>query len=370
MGLLDLAQSLDVPPTWRKPRIKVSLDERKNLANAALENAVVPDDIERTLGVQAAISDMDHLTDQTNNRGLAVDFFSRYPTVDILVRAFNMNDSAYSTLLFGYASMQAHTAYKIPKFLQAASDLWNHARSVALLDEDIKSGTRERLLNYDHLQSSCQGETMAGGVGDVVLDMHDIDSKLALSKALLQQQTKSTGKVRMAFRYNALLDLATRDQSNIYAGNWAGPPSSALDKENQISASEVLISGIPLLFTQNATNPKPTPSDQPPGGPGAKTTTTPAGPIVGGVIGGVAIIAAMAVMLVWCRRRYQQLFYVPSLTPFVQDQGDRTSQPNARSRSMKGEIRRAIVPLEPAVCAPIPLEPPPSYMDGRSPLLW
>ncbi|KAK7041628.1 hypothetical protein VNI00_009223 [Paramarasmius palmivorus] len=498
----------------QKPGIEVSLEEGKNLANAALENAIdmlnenltcqntfvpsqhllnrhfflqVRHDIERTLGIQVAISDMDLLTSQTNKMGLALDFIKRYPTADILLRAFNMKESAFDTLLFGYAAMQAYTAYQRPQFLKAASDSWNHARNYALLTEDIKSGARDRLLNYNYLQSSCQGETMAGGVGDggavceavrrlsamlfeassnetykdaaiqsenfirkqlyrnqglilyqknnqnckVVTNDFAIQSAgfwiqglsiwasisgdssltsllstqiLRLKESVLAVTTQTTTEMswqredgiqvndnpptwnsylicglRTAYirlnssntdlksyiqgyigvQYNALLDLATRDQSNIYTGSWAGPPSSALEKENQISASEVLISGIPLLFAQNPTNPEPTPSDQPPVDPGVRTTATSAGPIAGGAIGGIVLIAAIVVVLIWYRRRYRLLFHVPSLTPFVQDPDDRTPQPNLRSRNKRGDIGQA---LEPAINASNPSGPPPSYI--------
>ncbi|KAK7041616.1 hypothetical protein VNI00_009206 [Paramarasmius palmivorus] len=167
--LVPLVRSLDIPSTWRKPGITVLPEERKGLANAALENVI--GDMQGTLGVQAAISEMDYLSNQTLNKALAGDFFSRYPTVDVLARTLKVNYSAYDALLFGYASIQAYIVYLDPQHLTAARDSWNLARNYTLLEDDITSGTRNLTLNYDHLQESCQGNTMAGGTADDVLNI-------------------------------------------------------------------------------------------------------------------------------------------------------------------------------------------------------
>ncbi|KAK7041617.1 hypothetical protein VNI00_009207 [Paramarasmius palmivorus] len=182
------------------------------------------------------------------------------------------------------------------------------------------------------------------------------------------------------YQYNALLDLATRDQSNIYTGSWAGPATLTPDLWNQTSASEVLISGIPLLFTQTVPNPEPSPSPQPVSN---SSTSTPAGPIAGGVVGGMVVIIATIVLL-WYRRRRQQLLNVPSPTPFGLDQDSRTTSqrdavsPTTRSHTKghDGQTENTLdqgtqargdgaeVPVEDMVRAlfeRIQSEPPPSY---------
>ncbi|KAJ6489088.1 hypothetical protein C8R45DRAFT_1143600 [Mycena sanguinolenta] len=117
----------------------------------------------------------------------------------------------------------------------------------------------------------------------------------------------------LAVQYNAVLDLATANGSNVYGYEWVGPPSSAFSAVNQTGALSILVGAISL---QNDTDPSgasgstdgSTPGGPTPSGPSSlpNRTKTPIGAIAGGVAGGVALLALAAVFVLRRRRRAQR----------------------------------------------------------------
>ncbi|KAJ6520988.1 hypothetical protein DFH09DRAFT_1287310 [Mycena vulgaris] len=104
----------------------------------------------------------------------------------------------------------------------------------------------------------------------------------------------------LSVQFNAVIDLATSDGTNIYAGNWNGPPSATFLAGNQTSALSALLTAITLR--------NETASPTPPGPLPAPPTPTPSprrklGPILGGILGAVALLVAGIVMWFILRRR-------------------------------------------------------------------
>ncbi|KAJ7342472.1 hypothetical protein DFH08DRAFT_874337 [Mycena albidolilacea] len=110
----------------------------------------------------------------------------------------------------------------------------------------------------------------------------------------------------LSVQFNAILDLATVNGSNIYAGSWIGPPSLAFSPGNQTNAIQVLIGAI------NIGNQPSNSSESSQAGPSASSGPSAAasprqkskvGPIIGGVVGGLIVLVGLIVGALLCRRR-------------------------------------------------------------------
>ncbi|KAK0188240.1 hypothetical protein F5146DRAFT_1062615 [Armillaria mellea] len=117
-------------------------------------------------------------------------------------------------------------------------------------------------------------------------------------------------KEYIGVQYNAVLDLATSNGTNVYSASWVGPPSSVFSGDNQTTALSVLINGI-LLKDQEPPSSNTSDSGSSSGSGSGSTpnkSSSPAGAIAGGVIGGIAFLAiiGLAVFFVRRRRRRQQ----------------------------------------------------------------
>ncbi|KAJ7201786.1 hypothetical protein GGX14DRAFT_571054 [Mycena pura] len=82
----------------------------------------------------------------------------------------------------------------------------------------------------------------------------------------------------LAVQFNAVVNLTTKNGSNIYAGAWAGPPSAAFSPQNQTLAVSALLGGVSLPAQPQ--NPLSTSTGGPPstftGGPPSTFTGSPA----------------------------------------------------------------------------------------------
>ncbi|KAJ7174858.1 hypothetical protein C8R46DRAFT_1215023 [Mycena filopes] len=97
-------------------------------------------------------------------------------------------------------------------------------------------------------------------------------------------------------QFNAVVDLATSNGTDIYGDSWTGPPSGNFSGLNQTDALGALISAIYLGSTDESES----------------TTTAPnpvphrkhnVGAIVGGTIGGVLALAMLGLVLLWVHKR-------------------------------------------------------------------
>ncbi|KAF7332920.1 Glycoside hydrolase family 76 protein [Mycena venus] len=138
--------------------------------------------------------------------------------------------------------------------------------------------------------------------GDIILPraLSTVISRNAATPAL-----QSYIEAYLSVQFNAVLDLATTSGSNIYAGSWNGPPSSSFSPGNQTNAIQALISAINFPSeTSSTVSPDPVPSgstDQPPTPSPRKTSKV--GPIVGGTVGGLFLLAGGVLGVILVRRR-------------------------------------------------------------------
>ncbi|KAJ7117075.1 hypothetical protein C8R44DRAFT_738935 [Mycena epipterygia] len=124
----------------------------------------------------------------------------------------------------------------------------------------------------------------------------------------------------LAVQFNAVIDLATSGDSNIYGAAWIGPPSSVFGGANQTAALSVLLSAI-TLRNDTSTGVAPTVSGASPSGSFSvsssasqtptvsseprQTSSRSIAPIVGGVFGGVVLLLVVS-LGVWFVRRHPQ----------------------------------------------------------------
>ncbi|SJL07299.1 uncharacterized protein ARMOST_10645 [Armillaria ostoyae] len=114
-------------------------------------------------------------------------------------------------------------------------------------------------------------------------------------------------KEYIGVQYNAVLELATSNGTNVYGASWVGPPSSVFSSDNQTAALSVLINGI-LLKDQEPPSSNTSDSDSSSGsGSGSSSapdkSPSPAGAIAGGVVGGIAPLVIIGLVVFFVRRR-------------------------------------------------------------------
>ncbi|ESK87807.1 glycoside hydrolase family 76 protein [Moniliophthora roreri MCA 2997] len=155
----------------------------------------------------------------------------------------------------------------------------------------------------------------------------------------------------LAVQYNAVLELATEGQNNVYSGDWSGPPQSVPDVSSQAAASEILIAGIRLgpgpvnspastkasTSAETSTSAVTLTSANPSQPPNPTPEPIPTGAIVGGVIGSVTLMAIITSAF-WIHRR-RQLRNARALTPFYlgQNNGGETVHNARKSQGQKGK---------------------------------
>ncbi|KAJ7023751.1 hypothetical protein C8F04DRAFT_177188, partial [Mycena alexandri] len=109
----------------------------------------------------------------------------------------------------------------------------------------------------------------------------------------------------IAVQFNAVTDLATANGSNVYANNWAGPPSSAFFPTNQSNAISALLGAISLRNdSESATSvPGPAPTTTPPSGTAPVRVGKPSK--VAAIVGGVCSVVALMTcgFFIWLIRR-------------------------------------------------------------------
>ncbi|KAK0476947.1 hypothetical protein IW261DRAFT_1635377 [Armillaria novae-zelandiae] len=144
-------------------------------------------------------------------------------------------------------------------------------------------------------------------------------------------------KEYIGIQYNAVVQKATLDGSNIYGLPWTGPPRTVFSSSNQTLALSALLSGIQLLDNQSSSKISDGPtslngittSSRPP----ARATTSspltqkhnPMGAIVGGVLGGLAVLGVATACVLLYHRQHRQRNHAPPvnesssqiLTPFM-----------------------------------------------------
>ncbi|KAJ7640035.1 hypothetical protein DFH06DRAFT_1334946 [Mycena polygramma] len=97
----------------------------------------------------------------------------------------------------------------------------------------------------------------------------------------------------LGVQFNAVIDLATDSGDGIYAGAWTGPPSAIFSQSNQTTANSALLASL-ALDNEQTTSGASVPTTQ----SASPSSTVPPhaqrmriAPIVGGVVGSIALVA-------------------------------------------------------------------------------
>ncbi|KAK0222039.1 hypothetical protein IW262DRAFT_1377757 [Armillaria fumosa] len=110
-------------------------------------------------------------------------------------------------------------------------------------------------------------------------------------------------KEYIGVQYNAVLDLATSNGTNVYGASWVGPPSSVFSGDNQTIALSVLINGISLKDQEPPSSNTSDSGSSSGSGSTPNKSSSPAGAIAGGVVGGIALLAIIGLAVFFVRRR-------------------------------------------------------------------
>ncbi|ESK86834.1 endo- -alpha-mannosidase [Moniliophthora roreri MCA 2997] len=148
----------------------------------------------------------------------------------------------------------------------------------------------------------------------------------------------------LAVQYNAILDLATNNGTDIYGLAWIGPPPIEYSAQDQIIAAHVLVAGIGINSTDDTTD------DVSPVLPVPARKAFPVGGIVGAVLGGLLGLVGVSVFII-CRKRRRAPIQ-EHITPFRVDVPNKRHLNHHRSSkkaqaSMRVEPRRTAMQPQP-----------------------
>ncbi|KAJ7251965.1 hypothetical protein C8J57DRAFT_1351847 [Mycena rebaudengoi] len=178
--------------------------------------------------------------------------------------------------------------------LAVLTSITNSASTRVLLNDIISAAvTFNGWQAYDGIIHDIGGVRMVDGL------------RAAYTRNVAKPEFREDIKMYLGVQYNAVLDLSTKGGSNIYSRAWLGPPATTFTGAGQTDGLSALLAVIPL-------EPDPSPAGQssglpsqtgdnkaPPPSPSKKA---PVGAIAGGVVGGIALLAAVLLSL-WALRR-------------------------------------------------------------------
>ncbi|KAK7439986.1 hypothetical protein VKT23_017239 [Stygiomarasmius scandens] len=170
-----------------------------------------------------------------------------------------------------------------------------------LVSQDV---SRQQLLE-DTISAAIPNQAWQGPDGVINTTIGNLELVRALATVYNRNSTSSDMRsyIRgyLAVQYNAVIELATEEGSNIYTSLWLGPPSSQFLADNQTAALAALIAAISL--TNDTATPSGDPIPAPSSSSPARSTSTPVGTIVGSVIGGISFVLITGIAWSLLRRR-------------------------------------------------------------------
>ncbi|KAF8197699.1 hypothetical protein K438DRAFT_1584778, partial [Mycena galopus ATCC 62051] len=143
------------------PNITISLEDRINIAGAAIETAIskLGPDAQfdgQSLGyagqLYSQMAEFDIASNQTKYKATLKEYFLKEPH-----RASNFSD----VFAYGHAGAMAYAAYKDQVFLDYAIQSWWFGQTYTLTPQQVAAGQTD-LKNFTII-SQCQDITMAGG---------------------------------------------------------------------------------------------------------------------------------------------------------------------------------------------------------------
>ncbi|KAJ7174857.1 hypothetical protein C8R46DRAFT_1081918 [Mycena filopes] len=132
------------------------------------------------------------------------------------------------------------------------------------------------------------------------------DSNVLRALGIVYRRNLTTPAMRqyvgdyIGVQFNAVVDLARSNGTDIYADSWTGPPSANFSGRNQTDALGALVSAIYLGPADELESSPTTPT----GNPVPRRKLVNVGAIVGGTIGGLLAVGLLAGLgLFWVRKR-------------------------------------------------------------------
>ncbi|KAJ7132697.1 hypothetical protein C8R46DRAFT_1140582 [Mycena filopes] len=187
------------------------------------------------------------------------------------------------------------------------------------------------------------------GVGDLAL-LQGLST--ACTRNSISPELRADVEKYIAVQFNAIVDLATVNGSDIYSSSWLGPPTSVFNPGSQTTALSALVGAIDLLDPSGTSSPAPVVSAPP---PEPSNNASHVGAIVGGLLAGVAVGAGVLALWILRRRRLSgktsspedpevtEVRTTPStLDPFVSRPTHHASSYKAPTVPPRPEIRRSI----------------------------
>ncbi|KAJ7740385.1 hypothetical protein B0H16DRAFT_57886 [Mycena metata] len=246
---------------------------------------------------------------------------------------------------------------------------------LAILSSFTKNASTQNLLN-ELLLAVIPNTGWQGENGIVSTDLGGHMNLLRGLGAVYSRNTTTPELQRyvgdyIAVQFNAVVDFATSNGTDIYGDSWTGPPSANFSGLNQTDALGALISA---LYLQNESTSTLSPSAPSPTSLASLVPTplshhgrSKIGAIVGGTIGGVVALGIIAAAFwLWLRQRRERpppivpstLLYEPfpgaTPSPFIPS----TSTP-VKSKSSSPSAPGALLPLfRPGIKPEEPQDPP------------
>ncbi|KAJ7135213.1 hypothetical protein C8R43DRAFT_621731 [Mycena crocata] len=235
-------------------------------------SALLAEATSSSIYLNAALDSLDFITTQLSTQNLVHTSISA--SQDDAPCALDSTPSSFNTgiLINGLAIL---------------SSITNNASTKALLENVIISTT-----------SNPEWQTAEGIIargGDKVGDKYIVRGlAAAYTKNVTTPELRTYVHDYLAVQFNAVIDLATSNANNIYAGCWTGPPSASFSQSNQTTAIGALLSAINLDDaepTSTVPGTIPSSSSSPFLSATAQRHSSRVSVIIGAVVGPVVLIA-------------------------------------------------------------------------------
>ncbi|KAJ7211434.1 hypothetical protein C8J57DRAFT_1733343 [Mycena rebaudengoi] len=180
--------------------------------------------------------------------------------------------------------------------LAVLTSITNSASTRVLLNDILSAAvTFNGWQAYDGIINDFGGVRMVDGL------------RAAYTRNVAKPEFREDIKAYLGVQYNAVLDLSTKSGSNIYSRAWLGPPATTFTGAGQTDGLSALLAVIPLepdpsSTGQSSGSPSQTGDNTSPPPPPSPSKKAPVGAIAGGVVGGIALLAA-ALLSLWALRR-------------------------------------------------------------------
>ncbi|KAF7335021.1 Glycoside hydrolase family 76 protein [Mycena venus] len=202
--------------------------------------------------------------------------------------------------------------------------------AVAILASITDSENPATQALLDQTIQAAISSTIWLGVDGIFLGAGDLELPRAIAAAHNRNVTtlRDDARAFLTNQFNAVVNFATINGSNIYGSDWHGPPGTNLSAAPQTPALAVIVAAIQLGNVTDGSGsatsalPSATASSIP---ATDKKKASPAGAIAGGVIGGVVLLLGGVALLLFLRRRWYtgnaRTMHPADLAPFVEVAG-------------------------------------------------